>query len=500
MMHSRKPVVQPILWLALILSLYLVLGALYALYIPPWQAPDEPAHFNYIRSLAEEGRLPELKIGDYPVTYLEEIKAHRFAPGWSIDPLRYEAHQPPLYYFCASVIYRLARPLGMPGILYTLRLFSVLIGAAGLGVGYGVMRRLMPHRPTLALGAVAFAGTLPMHIAMTAAVNNDGLAELMVGLVAWAISGLEWEDWTLQRAVGIGALLGLAFLTKMQSTIAFGLAFGALGWDAYQAQRRGERGIIPNALKRAGVMLGMAFFIALPWLWRNARLYGFNDLLALGRHDVVVTGQLTTRTLLGEIGWAALIRQGLQTTFQSFWGQFGWMGVPLDGRIYLALRILSLLALVGLVGRWVDIRFLRSATPKKKRAAAFLALWAGLAVLGYLWYNLKYVQHQGRYLFPALIPWGTAFTWGLEDIFQKRVREAAVGLALAALGIGLASTLQGDFNGYAVVILGAGAVGIVGGHLLARWHLAAPFVPLYGGMALLSAVCLFLWVVPNLRP
>ncbi len=498
-MRTPQKVSLPSVWLAAILFLYLALGVLYALYTPPWQAPDEPAHFNYIRFLAEEGRLPELTVGDYPVEYLEAIKAHRFAPGWSIEPLRYEAHQPPLYYLGGALIDRLAKPLGMPRLLYALRLFSVLIGAAGLAVGYRVVRRLAPNRPTLALGAVAFAATLPMHLAMTSAVNNDGLAELMVGLVGWAVIGLEWEDWTWRRAVGIGALLGLAFLTKMQANIAFGLALGALLWDAYSAHRRGEL-VVWRAVGQAGAMLGTAFIVALPWLWRNARLYGLTDLLALGRHDVVVTGQLTTRALLGQIGWAALIRQGLHTTFQSFWGQFGWMGVPLDGRIYFALRILSLLALVGIIGRLVDSRFLRTAPPERQRGAMLFGLWVGLTALGYLWYNLKYVQHQGRYLFPAIVPLGAAFTWGIQDLLQRHAQEAAAGLALAALGVGLMSGLQGDFNGYAVATLGASAVAVLGGHALARWRAEAPLVLLYGGMALFSAACLFLWIVPNLRP
>ena len=497
---KKHPVPWPTLWFAIIVLAYLALGGLYALYTPPWQAPDEPAHFNYIRYVAEEGRLPELTVGDYPVEYLEEIKAHRFAAGWAIDPLRYEAHQPPLYYLGGALVYRLAKPWGMPNLLYALRFFSVLIGAAGLGVGYGVARRLAPSRPVLALGAVAFAATLPMHIAMTSAVNNDGLAELMVGLVVWAIVGLRWEAWTVRRAVGIGALLGLAFLTKMQSNIAFGLALGALAWDAYQARKQGAPRVVRHTLTRAGAMLGMAFLIALPWLWRNAHLYGLTDLLALGRHDTVVTGQLMTRTLLGEIGWRALLWQGLHTTFQSFWGQFGWMGVPLDGRIYFALRILSFLALVGVIGRLVGSRGLCAYTPERRRRAALLLLWAGLTVLGYLWYNLKYVQHQGRYLFPAIIPWGFAFTWGLEDLLQKHALETAVGLALAALGVAVISALQGDVKGYAVAILAISAAAVMGGHALARWRAEVPFVLLYGGMALFSAACLFLWVVPNLRP
>ena len=51
--------------LPFILLVYLALGALYAVDTPRWEAPDEPAHFNYIRTIGETGRLPILAFGDY---------------------------------------------------------------------------------------------------------------------------------------------------------------------------------------------------------------------------------------------------------------------------------------------------------------------------------------------------------------------------------------------------------------------------------------------------
>ena len=44
--------------LALILVLYLGLAALFATLTPAWQAPDEPAHYNYVRYLAEKTPFP----------------------------------------------------------------------------------------------------------------------------------------------------------------------------------------------------------------------------------------------------------------------------------------------------------------------------------------------------------------------------------------------------------------------------------------------------------
>jgi len=56
--------------LRVIIVLYIVLGAMYAVGTPPWQVPDEPAHYNYVRYVATHGSLPELCQGDYPAAYL----------------------------------------------------------------------------------------------------------------------------------------------------------------------------------------------------------------------------------------------------------------------------------------------------------------------------------------------------------------------------------------------------------------------------------------------
>jgi TRAP-type C4-dicarboxylate transport system permease small subunit len=62
-------------------------------------------------------------------------------------------------------------------------------------------------------------------------------------------------------------------------------------------------------------------------------------------------------------------------------------------------------------------------------AGDILILLFVLTVGGYLYYNLTFVQHQGRYLFPALIPIGLAFAIGwwqiLDTIKQVLVRFAS---------------------------------------------------------------------------
>jgi len=67
-----------------------------------------------------------------------------------------------------------------------------------------------------------------------------------------------------------------------------------------------------------------------------------------------------------------------------------------------------------------------------------LIFWVLFAVLTYMGYNLKYVQFQGRYLFPALIPIGLAFTMGLRQ-WTMLLPRAWQGWLLTIPYVGLAA-------------------------------------------------------------
>jgi len=78
-----------------IVAVYLALAFAYARVTPAWQAPDEPAHFNYIQHLASTGTLPALEPGSYPDGVVPLAPNVRLS---DISKFRYEAHQPPLFY------------------------------------------------------------------------------------------------------------------------------------------------------------------------------------------------------------------------------------------------------------------------------------------------------------------------------------------------------------------------------------------------------------------
>ena len=109
----------------IILLLYLAVGALYAIYTPDWQTPDEPAHYNYVRQLAD-GRFPIMQPGDYDQEFIMDVvfAGPPFPPEVSLEPMSYEDWQPPLYYLLQTPAFWLSG-----GSLTVMRLVSLLLGA-----------------------------------------------------------------------------------------------------------------------------------------------------------------------------------------------------------------------------------------------------------------------------------------------------------------------------------------------------------------------------------
>ena len=182
---DRLYIRRPRLFLMLIVAAYLIVGSLFAVTTPAWQNPDEPAHYNNIATIAAGSGLPVLHHGDYDQGYMNLLISAGFPADLPIDRVRYEAYQPPLYYMAAVPAYLLGQ-----GSLLTLRLLSVSLGAFVIILLYLCAELVFPNKPLLSVGAAAFAAFLPMQVSMSAAVNNDGLAQLL--LLAAMLILLRW--------------------------------------------------------------------------------------------------------------------------------------------------------------------------------------------------------------------------------------------------------------------------------------------------------------------
>ncbi len=318
-----------------------------------------------------------------------------------------------------------------------LRLFSVILGAVVVLLAYATARRIFAERFALALGAAAFVAFLPQHLATVSQVGNDVLAELLYAavlcvLVGWLAQTTKSKEPDAKRllgsTVGMGLLLGLILVTKTTAYIALPLVGGVLIWR-WRRERSGMRRIL-----REGLAVAVpALLIALPWYARDIAVYGWPDFLGLTRHDLIVIGQLRAADFVAQQGWQAYWLRAVRDTFRSFWGQFGWMGVVLDTRVYFALLLLSGVTLGGLV--------LHAASGRRRPSSPALILLGVsilLTLLVYAWYNTRFLQHQGRYLFTALIPIAIFFSLGWEGVLRPGAGRI-LAATLAVFGFGLAA-------------------------------------------------------------
>lgn len=520
---------HPKVWLALIVALYLLLAALYATQVPAWQAPDEPAHYNYIHELATTGQFPVLRMGDYDQQYLEQLKAARFPPQLPIAGVRYEAHQPPLYYLLSVPVFHLTG-----GELTALRLFSAALGALLLVLVYAIVATIFPGRLHLALAAAAFVAFLPMHLAIAASVNNDTLAEIL--LAALLLQAIRYVKTVVVDArapsggsvVMIGLLLGLALITKVSAYVAVPVVFAALFMAWYESRRATPATLHASRFMLHALLIAApALLIALPWYARNASVYGHLDILARRWHDTVVVGQLRTAELLAQSGLGAILERFMVWSHDSFWGVFGWMGVWMDSRVYTLLLAFSLAVLTGCIAlatrKHRQSRALGGAIPSapspqsprpspqiirfQRWTLGLLALSALLTAGIYVAYNLIFVQPQGRYLFPALPAIGLAIALGWQEALRPAAaRWAGIVLIVSAALAGLIGWLRLGVNSWSVALLGgAGAALLVWSLVVVRvspsWRerlTAAAFVLPFALLALLDVAALAWFILPQL--
>ncbi len=415
--------------LSFILLAYLAIGIQYAALTPAWQAPDEPAHYNVIRQIAQSGQLPRLQPGDYDQAYLTALVSNKFPSDQSIDSIQYQDYQPPLYYLLLTPVF-----LFFGGALLPLRLASLLFGAGAIIFAYLAARSISNLHSSIPLLTAGFIAFIPQYLAVTASVNNDSLSLFLIALGLWLTLRINRELEIGELVIGhwsLGVVLGLAFLTKVWAYVLAPTIVMMLLMHWQRAKRFPSRAAL--------IIFVPALLMGALYWGRNWFVCGPMDFLCGVHHNTIVVGQPTTAQWIAAHGWwgsgDALLNRFFTFTFASFWGVFGWMGVFMDARVYQLLALYSIALVIGAVSRQ------RSAVSGQPSAFCLLSSVFLFTLALYLYYNLSFVQHQGRYLFPALIPIGLTAAAGLRQWARwlagrwPRVETALSFLPLAGMAV-----------------------------------------------------------------
>ncbi|MBC7287856.1 MAG: hypothetical protein H5T86_07395 [Armatimonadetes bacterium] len=427
----------------LIIAPLLVLAALaisYSYIIPLGYGPDEPRHYNAIRLLWVEQRLPRV-----------------LPDGRELGNAM--AQHPPTYYFVEGVFWYPAHGLGRAvarwarsGLLRRLvigaepapvpdellaeavayrifRLTSLLWGMATIFLAFRAVQALWPEQPLLA-GCVAWLMAMWPHALMNyATVTNDCGANFAGALFVWY-----WAcraprgPGDLRHAAAAGLVLALAALMKIHvgATLAV-VTVLALAWP------HGRRCCLSAAFwARLAVAAGVVILLAGPWYARNFVLYGHINYVPEG-YSIIPRGMTAVdAALTGILGQALLAT--LWGLFRSIWAQVGWFPQSVAQLVYGILLVFSVAALAGLR------RFLLScpSIAEWRRRAACLLLPFPIAVLIAIYIALfvHFGWHEGgRYLLFALPGLALCLAGGLTTLFGDKRAIYVVVVLLAALNL-----------------------------------------------------------------
>ncbi len=409
---------RSLLWLAL--SLHIALATAYAWTTPAFEAPDENSHYEYAWHVANARHLP----------ITQALAQERGLPQNEGALL---AHHPPLYYGLLAAVMvaagqddvvfgpRLNEAFGAPAepgaglkfvhearehrLLRALRLVSVLLGAVTIWLVHRLGRRCCPDAPRVADLAALLVACLPMWSSLHGALNSDVLAATLSAATVYAlVTALQAPRPTTAGGVALGALLGLALLTKLTAMFLVALAAAAAAALWRRGASTGERAARPLL---AAALTALA---VCGWLFiRNWLLY--EDPLAMRAHDAAFTplpDELRWAYFFGAAPWPDGVPSFLPTVFTSLFGRFGWFAVPPHAVWPWVGAGVSALAVLGLARARLD------RAPRLWPRAAWLLWTAGALVFaGTAWFNLTAPQPQGRLLAPAAAPVSVLIAAGL---------------------------------------------------------------------------------------
>lgn len=345
---ASRPNAPSVRWLWLALLAHFVVGGIYLAILPLWGGvPDEPLHYSRIKYTAEIGPLP--LITD-PRNFGETLPVYHF----TADPVGTAQHGP-LYYWSATPLFWLTRSLSVETQLYVLRGWSLFLGALMLPLCWAILRRLLPHDPSLVVGGLWLVTLLPHRLLMSSVVYNDIGAATATFFYLWLLLRAASDEGDERAWLYAGLGLGLALLTKRVALVTLPATLILL---YLQMVRLGWRW--PRALRCGGAWL-LAVLLVSGWLTaRDFWLYGT---------PLPTEPSIANRSWL-ELWYAVppeqfawMMGYTLRGLWFSIWSQVSW--IPFDAGalwqwinwgLYGGLALLTLLTIAGFIGgyrsRW----------------------------------------------------------------------------------------------------------------------------------------------------
>ncbi len=439
----------------IIMALFFIMATAVNIINPIFEGPDELQHYQFVRYLQTERSLP-----------IQEL-----------DGPQSQSHQPPLYYvlgaaLTAGVDYSLNptppdinphwtsykpwlvhkdnKSLFLPRLIdrfpyqgvalsmHLIRLLSTVLSTASVGIMWTIAQALFSERPWAAVLLTTAVAFNPMFVYIGGSVNNDSLIILLVTGHIWLVwqalrNGYDWRTCVL-----LGVTWGLALLAKLPGL--FACSLWGLGLLAYCADeqnwwdlRRFNWGFL---FGRCVLITSVFLLVAGWWFVRNIMVY--DDPLALERVIAVWGARAPEQYNFSHIS------ADVRSSWQNFWGRFGYGQIVFHQPFYWVVNGLSSLALLGLI-QVVRKRRGRGDKPPLldgARSGLWLVLTAAwplyVAALFYYIYRNP-TGGNGRYTYPVIVGFAALFSLGLTTLLGRWRKQGVLFISAVLFGLSIYS-------------------------------------------------------------
>jgi 4-amino-4-deoxy-L-arabinose transferase-like glycosyltransferase len=415
-------------------------AACWSFITPPFQVPDEPAHFAYAQQLAETGQLPTSSEDQYSpeeTTALRDLRqehVHHEPKNLSISslaeqhrlqhdlaaPLSREdqgdagvaASEPPLYYALETIPYGLGSGGTLLDRLELMRLLSALMAGLTALFTFLFVREALPGvRWAWTVGGlgVAFA---PLLAFMSGAVNPDAMLYAISAALFYCLARAFRRGLTLKSACTIGTVIAVGFLTKLNF---IGLVPGAILGLVFLAR---EAARTSGRAAYRWLTLALALGAAPAVLYVLVNAISNHPTLGLVSTAIDLTGH--HGSIFGEISyiWQFYLPHlpgmdhdfpGIFTTreiwFNGYVGLYGWYDTPFPAWVYDAALLPAMLIVLLCARTLVTSR--TALRDRLRELIVYIAIGAGVMVLvgadSYLDFPKIAAEYgAARYLLPML--------------------------------------------------------------------------------------------------
>ncbi len=397
-----------------------VISMIFMVVIPPFEAPDEQFHLQYINFVSKYNTLPN---------QYEDLT----------NPERHvgEGHQHPLYYIVTGFFnyflntdshvrfnlivnkkhdWKKVIEGKLPVfnhindgvfldredkiLFYCIRFFSILFSLLNLLFIIKIARLFFKESEYVFLTCF-FVASLPQFIFISSVINNDNLANLLSTICIFLILKDSKNSNTKASYVYLGLLIGLGILTK-KTLLYLVPVFLIIESIKFITNSNDRKQTIINSL----ITIIFILLVSSWYFIRNKLIYG--DFLATQMEFETLKGLINEKSLFS----IYFITPFVPSFVRSFIGALGWMNLILPLYVYVFYILIFLLSLLGFIKNGIE------SLKSNKKLIYSILLTLGCLV-GIIYYNLTYNQSQGRFIFPVISVISVLFTIGLQKLIDS---------------------------------------------------------------------------------